>query len=376
MYVLRQLVGPLAILYLAVCGAVGAGQGAAPPEKVVFLNYNVAPDLGDAPLWMVPYALGYFADEQLDVGIQQSGGSSASLQLLAAGRGEFASSTPDQIILARQAGVKVISFFEHNRNYGSALVVSTSSGVKTVDQLKAYLKGSAIGVSSLSSGRVPYARSWIKELGLKEDADVKLVAVGVGPQAAAALKSDRVRALVIYDAVYAAIEAETDVRFTRFEADWQKPLFSGVIATTDAMIKEKPDLVARYGRAIAKALIFSATNPEAVIRIYWRLYPENKPSAAKEADELKRMTTVVKSMVSSWGSGMNAPGAQWGSQTAAAWQQLQDYDLKAGLISQASPVTDLFTDQFVAKMNDFDVEAIKKQAEGFNESMIRFSDAK
>ena len=54
-----------------------------PPEKVLFLNYNVAPDLGDAPLWMVPYALGYFADEGLDVGIQQSGGSSASLQLLA-----------------------------------------------------------------------------------------------------------------------------------------------------------------------------------------------------------------------------------------------------------------------------------------------------
>ena len=150
---------------------------------------------------MVPYALGYFADEGLDVGIQQSGGSSASLQLLAANKGQFASSTPDQIMLARQEGLKVISFFEHNRSYGSALVVTTASGIKTLDQLKAYLKGSTIGVSSLSSGRVPYARSWIHELGLQEDADVKLVAVGVGPQAAAALKTDRVRALVIYDAV-------------------------------------------------------------------------------------------------------------------------------------------------------------------------------
>jgi NitT/TauT family transport system substrate-binding protein len=352
------------------------GKGAKPAEKIVFLNYSVAPDLGDAPLWIVPYALGYFADEGLDVGIQQSGGSSASLQFLAAGRGQLASSTPDQIMLARQEGLKVTSFFEHNRAYGSALVVMAKSGIQTLDQLKGYLKGSAIGVASLSSGRVPYARSWIRELGLKEDQDVKLVAVGVGPQAAAALKTDRVRALVIYDAVYAAIEAETDVRFTRFEADWQKPLFSGVVATTESLLKEKPYLVARYGRALAKALVFSTTNPEAVVRIYWQLYPENKPAAAKEEDELKRSAVIVNSMVASWLSGMDQPGSKWGGQTAEAWKKLQDYDLKGGLISQADPVTDFFTDQFINKMNDFDVEAIKDQARNFNLSMIKYPAAK
>jgi len=377
MSVLHKLFVSVTVFCLASCLAFATNaQGTKPPEKVVFLNYSVAPDLGDAPLWMVPYALGYFADEGLDVGIQESGGSSASLQFLAAGKGQFASSTPDQIMLARQEGLKVTSFFEHNRAYGSALVVTTASGIKTLDQLKAYLKGSAIGVSSLSSGRVPYARSWIRELGLKEDADVKLVAVGVGPQAAAALKTDRVRALVIYDAVYAAIEAETDVRFTRFEADWQKPLFSGVVATTESLLKEKPDLVARYGRALAKALVFSTTNPEAVIRIYWQLYPENKPTDAKEKDELRRSAAIVKSMIASWLTGMDQPDSKWGAQTAEAWKQLQDYDLKGGLVSQAKPVTDFFTDQLVSKMNDFDVEAIKNQARIFNVSMIKYTAAK
>jgi hypothetical protein len=39
-------------------------------------------------------------------------------------------------------------------------------------------------------------------------------------------------------------------------------------------------------------------------------------------------------------------------------------------------VTDFFTDQFINKMNDFDVEAIKDQARNFNLSMIKYPAAK
>ena len=302
-------------------------------KPVSLFMYSVAPDLGDAPLWIVPHALGYFADEGLQVGVEYAGGSSGALQLLAAGKGQFATSTPTQVMLATQQGLKIKSVFEHNRTYGSALVVPTSAGIKTVDQLRAHLKGSNIGVASMSSGRIPYARAWIRELGLQEDTDVKLVAVGVGPQAAAALKADRVRALVIYDAVYAAIEAATDVRFTRFETDWQKPLFSGVVVTTDTIAQEEPDLVARMGRAIAKGLVFATANPEAVVRIYWKLFPENKPAADKEADELKSRTVIVHSMVNNWLAGMDKPGAKWGGQSEAMWNDIQSNDLKGGLIS-------------------------------------------
>lgn len=345
-------------------------------KPVSLFMYSVAPDLGDAPLWIVPHALGYFADEGLQVGVEYAGGSSGALQLLAAGRGQFATSTPTQVMLATHQGLKIKSVFEHNRTYGSALVVPTSAGIKTIDQLRAHLKGSNIGVASMSSGRIPYARAWIRELGLQEDADVKLVAVGVGPQAAAALKSDRVRALVIYDAVYAAIEAATDVRFTRFETDWQKPLFSGVVVTSDKIVQDDPDLVARMGRAMAKALVFSTTNPEAVVRIYWKLFPENKPAADKEADELKSRTAIVNSMVNNWLAGMDKTGTKWGSQSDAMWNDVQNNDQKAGLISATRPVGDYFTSRFEAQSNDFDAEAIRRQAKGFTDEMIRVTKTK
>ncbi len=342
-------------------------------KPVSLFMYSVAPDLGDAPLWIVPHALGYFADEGLQVGVEYAGGSSGALQLLAAGKGQFATSTPTQVMLATQQGLKIKSVFEHNRTYGSALVVPTSAGIKTVDQLRAHLKGSNIGVASMSSGRIPYARAWIRELGLQEDTDVKLVAVGVGPQAAAALKADRVRALVIYDAVYAAIEAATDVRFTRFETDWQKPLFSGVVVTTDTIAQEEPDLVARMGRAMAKGLVFATANPEAVVRIYWKLFPENKPAADKEADELKSRTVIVHSMVNNWLAGMDKPGAKWGGQSEAMWNDIQSNDLKGGLISGTRPVEEYFSSRFEAPSNDFDAEAIRRQAKSFTDEMIRFT---
>jgi NitT/TauT family transport system substrate-binding protein len=340
-------------------------------KPVSLFMYSVAPDLGDAPLWIVPHALGYFANEGLQVGVEYAGGSSGALQLLAAGKGQFATSTPTQVMLATQQGLRIKSVFEHNRTYGSALVVPTSAGIKTVDQLRAHLKGSNIGVASMSSGRIPYARAWIRELGLQEDTDVKLVAVGVGPQAAAALKADRVRALVIYDAVYAAIEAATDVRFTRFETDWQKPLFSGVVVTTDTIAQGEPDLVARMGRAIAKGLVFATANPEAVVRIYWKLFPENKPAADKEVDELKSRTVIVHSMVNNWLAGMDKPGAKWGGQSEAMWNDIQSNDLKGGLISGTRPVEEYFSSRFEAPSNDFDAEAIRRQAKGFTDEMIR-----
>jgi NitT/TauT family transport system substrate-binding protein len=345
-------------------------------QPVSMLMYSVAPDLGDAPLWMVPHALGYFADEGLQVGVEYAGGSSGALQLLAAGKGQFATSTPTQVMLATHQGLTIKSVFEHNRTYGSALVVPTTAGVATIDRLPAYLKGGNIGVASMASGRIPYARAWIRELGLTEDKDVKLVAVGVGPQAAAALKSGSARALVIYDAVYAAIEAATDVRFTRFETSWQKPLFSGVVVVSDKLLEDNPDLVGHLTRALAKALVFATTNPQAVVRIYWKLFPENKPTPDKEGEELRSRTVVVNSMVANWLAGMDAAGAKWGGQSAAMWNAVQDNDRKGGLIAETRPVEAYFTSRFEATANDFDADAIRRQATAFTDDMIRFTKAK
>jgi NitT/TauT family transport system substrate-binding protein len=248
-------------------------------------------------------------------------------------------------------------------------VVPTSSGVKTVEQLQAYLKGSAIGVGSLASGRINYARAWMRDLGLVEGTDIGIIPVGGAAQATAALQSQRVRALSIYDAVYANIETHSDIRFTRFETKWQASLFSGVIVATDATIANDPEMLAHYGRAIAKALVFATTNPEAVVRIYWALYPENRPKSADEAKQMIADAATVTSMVPNWLAGIT--GNNWGAQSTEDWDRVQKFNFDAKVITNTVPVDTYFTNQFTARFNQFDQEAIRKQARDFTPAMIK-----
>ena len=90
---LRLLLAASALLLAAMGPAVAQDAKLRP---VSLFMYRVAPDLGAAPLGIPPHALGYVADEALQVGIEYAGGSSGALQQLAAGKGQFATSTPTQ----------------------------------------------------------------------------------------------------------------------------------------------------------------------------------------------------------------------------------------------------------------------------------------
>ena len=364
----------LALTVSCALPAVALAQGNAALRKVTLLIYSNAPDIGDAPYWMVPHAMGYFAEEGLQVEPVYAKGAGFAIQLLSSNQGDFALAVPDTLMTSRQKGVKVKSVFEVNRAYGSALVVPQSAGITTRDQLKDYLKGGAIGVLSMTSGRIPYARAWIHELGLS-DSDVSLVEVGVGPQAAVAVRTGRAKALVMYDAAYAAIEAASDIRFKRFETEWQRPFFSGVIVARDDTIQKDPDLVAKLTRAVAKALVFATTNPEAVVRIYWALYPENKPTDNEQAG-MQKTIAIVQSMEGNWKNGMDHPAAKWGSQSAADWEKMQDFSSRNGLIPGTVPVSEYFTNEFTDRANQFDASMIAKQASGFTPAMIKYGPSK
>ena len=89
-------------------------------------------------------------------------------------------------------------------------------------------------------------------------------------------------------------------------------------------------------------------------------------------DEPKSRVVVVNSMVGNWLSGIDEADAEWGSQSQAMWNEVQDNDHKAGLISATRPIEDYFTSRFEAQANDFDAEAARCQAKSFIDAMIRY----
>ena len=69
---------------------------------------------------------------------------------------------------------------------------------------------------------------------------------------------------------------------------------------------------------------------------------------------------------------MDEADAELGSQRPAMWNEVEDNDRKAGLISATRPVEDYFTSRFEAQANDFDAEAVHCQAKSFIDAMIRY----
>src|SRR4051794_5734892 len=90
----RRLLTGAWLAALAALSPALAQDAAKPLRKITYLNYNVVLELGDAPLWLIPHAMGYFADEGLQVDIQNSGGARAAGPRRIPGGGELLTAPP------------------------------------------------------------------------------------------------------------------------------------------------------------------------------------------------------------------------------------------------------------------------------------------
>lgn len=116
-------------------------------------------------------------------------------------------------------------------------------------------------------------------------------------------------------------------------------------------------------RAIAKAAHFGLTNPEAAIRIHWQVYPQTRPQGGDPAKVMEEAKRVFLSRFSSFAlNGVTNYGESVPSQwTRLAGQMVESGDLPAGYDPSGA-----FTSEFIARINEFDRDAIAAQARSWN----------
>ncbi|OYZ97363.1 MAG: hypothetical protein B7X99_14180, partial [Rhizobiales bacterium 17-65-6] len=56
------------------------------------------------------------------------------------------------------------------------------------------------------------------------------------------------------------------------------------------------------------------------------------------------------------------PGVKWGENVPAQWKRMADISIEEGLIPKDFDVTAAYTNQFIPKINDFDVKKIEAMA--------------
>jgi NitT/TauT family transport system substrate-binding protein len=355
------------LLQLGLLGASGGFASALPhvfaqPERKK-LTYAVATaDLNVGyPFATLAKALGYYEQEGLDVDIVPGQSSATVAQLLLSGRADIGLAQPDPILIQRANNrVPLVSFYAVCRRGTNRFVVNPDSPIQSVRDLK----GKKVGVNDLGSGGVIYLRARMKEAGMSPN-DVQLMTVGYGTPFYEALKNHNVDAEVSFTGGIARQQvAGYAVRVLPITPD-EMNQYSFNLFATQSFIDKNTDVIARMGRAVAKATVFLMTDPEAAVRIFWKQYPDRAPKNPTDPKALQTDLAIIRAEIREMAADELPINFKWGSQDAVTFGKIQSYLSDAGQIPKPIAPTDFFTNSFVDQYNQFDHQAIVDQAKNW-----------
>jgi NitT/TauT family transport system substrate-binding protein len=307
----------------------------------------------------IPIEMGFWKEEGLEVEALPAPGAAAAIQLVVGGRATAAIANPSSQMVAVQKGSQVKFYYSAQRGDIFGIGLPEGSGFNTLTDLK----GKSIGVTSFASGGTIYAKGLLKEAGLTEK-DYTLVEIGVGARAAAALKSNQVQALSMYDEAYAQLE-QAGLKMSKIIRDPRaKNYISGSIVVQNEDYEKRQAMLIGLARGIAKGQIFQETNPEAAVRIHWKVYPHTAPRGGVTQEEVEKAVEVNKAstkLVSRNALGTN----RFGDMPRERMEDFQRYLVATGLLPKEIGVDAYYTEDLISKINDFNVDKIVALAKGY-----------
>ncbi len=344
---LRGAAAAVAVVLLLI----GAGSSIARADDVLNLMGGTYPpsinDIDD----FVAAGMGYYKAEHLDVNKQYAGTASVCFEEVAIGKGDVCAGFVEPVILGYPKGLHLVIFLNHNARFDYRLAVLDDSPIKKLSDFK----GANIGeITHGGTGEIP-ADVTLSSAGLKPS-DYTYTPIGLGPQALAAITAKKVDAVIFPLQEIETMEAVGHVTFRTF-AD---PRFADVpsegFTTTPAVLDAKADVLKRFSRAMVKAFIFMRVNPAASARLYLE---GTKQKVTPEL--LASMTRVVEAMEPEFPA-YDLSNHQIGYMSPLGLQAYCTLFFQAGRTPVLVPGDQLVTNRFLRYANDFDHNAVIRQA--------------
>jgi NitT/TauT family transport system substrate-binding protein len=350
----RGVLAALTISATLIC----AGQASA--DTTIKLGWPNRVPTPQTSIFVVMDKLGYLHQEGLKSDLQFIGTSASdTVKQVAAGNLFAASASPEPVMLLNLQNVKVRIVYAIVWGALYDVAVPVDSPIRTI----ADLKGKKIGVETMASAAVWMTRGDALTAGLDPEKDLNIMAIGSGAAAAAFLKRNEVDAVGLYPAANALIGAAgVPLRVLPTPETANFPA-NGLVVTEDTLNNHR-DEATGLGRALAKAIVFTETNPEAALRILYDAYPTIVPTSRTLDQQLAIDLPILKAYMLQLRP--EASGStQWGQANISAYDTYEQFLAKVNVIPKVIPAENFVTNALIPDINKFDQKAIEAQAANY-----------
>lgn len=316
------------ILALLAAVVAGAPRSASALERVTYLLPApiFLPAFGP---WIMARQRGYYAAEGLDINFETARGGADVAKQVGVGNAVVGGAMGDTSIIVRGNGVPVRSVAVLGGQGLTQLVFYSDSGIKG----PADLKGKTVNVSGYQETTYYATLGMLAAVGLTKN-DVNIQAVGVANiwKFFLAHKADAMAGVPDY---IAEVE-RAGAKITVVPSSQYFQSMGQAILASDQTIKERPELVRKLVRATLRGMKDIIDDPAGAAADYVKAVPDRQG----QEKHVQRVFELYKQYVY---GGQRILGEMNRDQLL----KLQDFYVKQGIAQSATPVDELFTNEFV-----------------------------
>lgn len=281
-------------------------------DVTLFMSY--IPSVQFAPVYVAAQS-GYFAEEGIDIHLENSFNEADGVERLATNNLQFGLISGEQVLLARANGRPVVYVFEWYHRFPVGIVSPVDAGlIEPAD-----LKGQIVGVPG------PYGASYMGLRALLEAADLEERDLkelrSIGFTAPESVCEGLVDAAVVYIANEPLTIQQQCTDVNLIEVSDYATLVSNGLVTNEKTIRDKPELVRGMVRALSRGISDVLDDPDAAFDISVMYYVQDLPE-----DQYETQRQVLENSLALWRSD------DIGRTTPEAWETTQDVLVDIGLI--------------------------------------------
>ena len=357
---------PAAAPAVSAAPTTAAGGSAAPtaaatkgPPTKISVGFGLALGNSSNVFAWIGKELGYFAEENIDPDIISTSSNTAQADaLLASNQLDVGIFGLDPILRAVIAGspfpAKSVYNVQSKVQY-ELFTVGTDPKVKAL----ADLKGKKVGVAEIGGTSEPYLRKALEEANLTLK-DVTQVATGTGVTMGEALRrGDADVGISTRGQIGPVEQAGTyNLKLLPRPKFFDSIIAGNVVARSD-LSPAKVQALKGYLRSYSKSIVFTKANPEAAIRITWKMFPEAKPKSVADDVALKGAVVTNKAYMEYIDKLEGKLGFMPTDKMTRYIEFLNLNDPKLG------DVTKYWTNEYIEYANNFDEAKVVDQAKNY-----------